>query len=176
MRPIPNFPEYQITQDGQVWSNPRMSAQKHFLKGGFRKLSLSKFRYLRIDLWRDGKPHICFVHRLVLETYVGPCPDGMECCHLNGNRQDNRLENLRWGTKSENSLDSIRHGTHAGLKRKGDKHPLHKLIGEDVRVIRYLRDVAKFSLRDIAWQFDIALQTVSKICTGKRWKHLYAKV
>ena len=42
------------------------------------------------------------VHRLVLLAFAGPCPDGMEALHLNGNPRDNRLRNLRWGTRGEN--------------------------------------------------------------------------
>jgi hypothetical protein len=52
------------------------------------------------------------VHRLVLEAFVGPCPPEMEGCHGNGVRSDNRLENLRWGTKSDNNTDRVTHGTH----------------------------------------------------------------
>jgi hypothetical protein len=52
------------------------------------------------------------VHRLVMEAFVGPRPDGMECCHTNGNPADNRLENLRWDTRSSNLYDMVRHGGH----------------------------------------------------------------
>ncbi len=51
------------------------------------------------------------VHRLVLEAFIGQCPDGMECCHNNGVRNDNRLSNLRWDTTSANMFDKQRHGT-----------------------------------------------------------------
>ena len=43
------------------------------------------------------------VHRLVLETFVGPCPDGMECDHRNRDGLDNRVDNLSWVTHSENN-------------------------------------------------------------------------
>ena len=52
------------------------------------------------------------MHRLVLAAFVGPLPEGKEVCHNNGNPGDNRLENLRYGTKSENNLDRVKHGTH----------------------------------------------------------------
>ena len=47
------------------------------------------------------------VHRLVLETFVGPCPDGMECDHVNRNRSDNRLQNLRWIPHNENQRNTV---------------------------------------------------------------------
>lgn len=66
---------------------------------------------------RGGAVRYAYVHRLVLESFVGPCPDGMQCRHLNGNAADNRLENLRWGTASEDNHDRVRHGTHQHAKR-----------------------------------------------------------
>ena len=49
-------------------------------------------------------------HRLVLETFRGPCPPGQEARHLNGDPLDNRLVNLEWGTKAENTEDQFTHG------------------------------------------------------------------
>ena len=46
-----------------------------------------------------------------MAAFVGPCPDGMEVCHNNGDATDNRLENLRYGSHSENMLDKRKHGT-----------------------------------------------------------------
>lgn len=44
------------------------------------------------------------VHQLVMEAFVGPRPEGNEVLHLNGNPSDNRLENLKYGTRRENIL------------------------------------------------------------------------
>ncbi|WP_336158169.1 HNH endonuclease signature motif containing protein [Amycolatopsis sp. VC5-11] len=57
------------------------------------------------------------VHRLVLEAFVGPRPEGQEARHLNGNPADNRLHNLAWGTSSQNKADMVRHGTHNCARR-----------------------------------------------------------
>lgn len=60
----------------------------------------------------DGKCIQKRVHRLVLEAFVGPCPEGMEGCHGPGGPGDNRLENIRWDTRQENARDIVRHGNH----------------------------------------------------------------
>ena len=58
------------------------------------------------------------VHRLVLEAFVGPCPEGMEVRHLNGHPADNRVENLVWGTRSENTQDQVLHGVHNQARKQ----------------------------------------------------------
>jgi hypothetical protein len=55
-------------------------------------------RYLSMK-WNQ-KNH--YIHRLVLETFVGPPPDGYECDHIDRNPKNNRLENLRWVTHYDN--------------------------------------------------------------------------
>ena len=58
-----------------------------------------------------------YIHRLVLEAFVGPCPDGMEALHGNGDPADNRLANLRYGTRSDNMFDLVKHGGHRGVQK-----------------------------------------------------------
>lgn len=76
---------------------------------------------LRPALWR-GYPRVCIVetehgkrtrlvHRLVAVAFLGPCPEGQEVRHLDGNPANTALTNLAYGTSSENAQDSIRHGT-----------------------------------------------------------------
>lgn len=75
---------------------------------------------------------VFFVHRLVLEAFEGPCPPGMESCHNNGDRQDNRRSNLRWGTKPSNAQDTLRHGRNE--RRNRVSCPLgHKLEAPNLR-------------------------------------------
>lgn len=68
--------------------------------------------YLNICLRSDDGRRCLLVHRLILEAFVGPCPEGMEACHGNDNPADNRLSNLRWATRSANTYDKIRNGGH----------------------------------------------------------------
>lgn len=72
------------------------------------------------------------VHRAVLLAFVGPPPEGYEACHINGNPADNRLENLRWGTRSDNLRDAVRHGTHYNAKKTHCKRG-HAFTPENTR-------------------------------------------
>ena len=62
--------------------------------------------YLHVKLTKDNKTNVHKVHRLVLETFYGIAPEGKEADHINKNRKDNRITNLRWATSSENSRNS----------------------------------------------------------------------
>lgn len=164
MKSIPNFPDYSITQDGRVWSNRRRIWLRPVIRNN----------YLAVTFSVSSQRSTHNINRLVLETYVGPCPAGMETRHLNGIHTDNRLINLCWGTRNENRQDSTRLGASRGPK--GEKHGASKLTEAKVKAIYYLRNIAKFTLADLAWQFDVSPSNIWNICRGITWKHLYAKV
>ncbi len=103
IKPYPRAPQYRIGDDGIVYG----------INGRARKLTRTKKGYMTVGLCLegDGRQTQFRVHRLVLETFVGLCPDGMEACHRNGDPGDNKLSNLRWDTHENNMLDAVRHGT-----------------------------------------------------------------
>lgn len=65
--------------------------------------------YHNVHLCYQGKRQKYKVHRLVLEAFVGPCPEGYQTRHLDGNPDNNHLENLCWGTAEDNSKDKVVH-------------------------------------------------------------------
>ena len=86
---------YMIYPDGGIWSN--------YGKGKFLKQTIHKKGYHRVGLYRDGKQKRFSVHRLVAQAFI-PNPDNKpEVDHINQDKSDNRLENLRWVTSSENN-------------------------------------------------------------------------
>jgi len=110
-RDIPEFPGRRVGNDGTVW--------KLTDAAGWEQLKTTvcgSLQYPRVSLGR-GKGR--YVHRLILEVFVGPCPDGMECRHLDGNPQNNRLDNLAWGTPEENCEDREKHRTEESRARLG---------------------------------------------------------
>lgn len=97
---IKNYPGYFISKEGRILSFRQYQSNlgtPHFIQP-----EITSNGYYRYALYQYNKKHRIQAHRLVLETYNNPRPDGMQCRHLNGNKQDNRLENLCWGTGKEN--------------------------------------------------------------------------
>ena len=78
-----------------------------------------------------------YVHRMLLEAFVGPAPDGYESCHRDGEPSNNTLGNLYWGTKSDNRRDSVKHGTHVQAKKT------HCPRGHEYDSVRYRRSGPK---------------------------------
>lgn len=113
---------YEVSNSGQVRSLDRMI---HMRNGQVRqhrerilRPHLEKGGRLVVNLPRDGNGRtIRYMHHLILEAFVGPRPTGMEACHENDIKTDNRLENLRWDTRSANMFDRVRNGMHPARNR-----------------------------------------------------------
>lgn len=163
---IPDFLGYLATKDGRVWSNPK---EKGHHKGKFLKSKQNCRGYLYVILYKGGKKYTRTVHRLILEAFIGPRPEGMECCHGNGIRTDNRLENLRWDTRGENHKDAFKHGT---MNHQGENSPVAKLNNMKVRVIRRMLGHGYFLQREIAEIFGVTPTTVSDIKNKKSWDYI----
>lgn len=109
------------------------------------------------------------IHTAVLEEFVGPRPEGMECRHLNGNSLDNRLENLAWGTHAENTEDMVRYGVE--WDRKGNKNARAVLSSEQVDDIRQRWKSGEFG-SVLAKDYGVSRSTIWWITSGRSWTHL----
>lgn len=161
---IPGFPGYRAGDDGTIWSCWRncrwgsfFSDKWHVIKPGVQKKRSFGRRYRYVNLHDENGTIACRVHRLILLTFVGPCPEGMQCRHLDGNPGNNRLDNLAWGTTEENIEDRKAHNrythrnyliTHNGetmsLKQWADR------FGVPYQRFTYRIRVAKMSMEDAA--------------------------
>jgi hypothetical protein len=107
---------YEVSDMGRVRSVARVVPHKtsghltipeRILIGSRR----AQMKYPMVNLWAGNKQHAKYVHALVLEAFVGPRPQKHDVCHFDGSKDNNRLSNLRWGTRKENMQDAVRHGT-----------------------------------------------------------------
>ena len=158
LKEIPNHPGYSITRDGRVWSE---RCYGRWLKPWF------SLGYPTVGLYIYDKQIHYTIARLVLTTYVGPCPNGMECRHLDGNRLNSKLNNLCWGTRTENSQDATHHGTQVYGEKVGNS----KLTNEQVKEIRKSLHNGVTQIQ-LAIYFQVDQATISNIHRQKTYSRV----
>jgi hypothetical protein len=158
--PVPGYPGYHVSRSGGAWVS----------RGGRLvplKAQTNEKGYLYIWANReDGRRHKRKLHQLVLETFVGPRPKGLECLHGDDDRTNNHVSNLRWGTRRENEDDRRDHG----VILRGDRHPQAKLTSERVKEID--RAHGKASAAAVGRAFGVSRSTVQGIWSGETWSHV----
>lgn len=167
-RNCPGRAGYEVSNQGRVRSNRR--THPVVLKPQLDR----SYPYVNID-----KKHVS-IHRLVLEAFVGSCPEGMEACHNDGNKLNYNLSNLRWGTKQENASDKIVHGT----SPHGERNPNTILTKRQVIEIRDLygpprgrgvnqRTIGqKPTIVSLALKYGVSKSTISHIVNHQVWNPL----
>lgn len=152
--PIPGFPAYDVTTAGEV-----------LREGRYRLIPRQNNKgYPMVCFYVGGKLKWKLIARLVLETFVGPCPEGMVARHiLNNDKMDCRLENLAWGTPTQNIHDKKAHGTFGW-----------KLTARQVINIRKRRAAGE-SIRDLARKYKLSEGYTGQLCAGEAWAHLIPK-
>lgn len=109
---------YEISSLGKVRSTDREVRGKRYKSKNLRA-SFSG-RYLKVDLYHEGKRETRTIHSLVVEAFVGIRPEGKLVRHLDGDITNNVISNLSYGTNSENMMDRIAHGTSGKQVRRSD--------------------------------------------------------
>lgn len=134
------------------------------------KPSTDKFGYKIICYSEKSKniKKILKVHRLVAETFIDNPENKAQVNHLNGNKTDNRIENLEWVSNSENQLHAYKNGLSKGHELRPDA----KLTMENARYIRenYIYKDKVFNSRYFAKMFGVSNNTILKLLRGEIWK------
>lgn len=138
--PVPGYEGcYEVSDQGRVRSLDRVVRYKDGRQTRTKGQELKPYRlksgHHTVMLQTTGRIERYLVHRLVLITFVGPCPVGMEACHWNDNPADNRIENLRWASRRENNLDRVRNGIHPMANKTHCKRG-HEFTPENTRIER----------------------------------------
>ncbi len=149
--------QYTVSSKGRLMS----------LKFGKQKLmqpTTTKFGHKEARFSLKGKATRMYLHRLVLETFVGEAPDGFEGSHVDGDPSNNDVSNLRWESASANQQRRNGHGT----SNRGSGHGLSKLCVKDVLEIRLLLCEGVMQ-RDIAKIYGVDQSTIADIKRKKSW-------
>lgn len=152
-REVPSLPGYYASPDGRVRSKHKILAAYVYRTG-----------HLIVAPSVNGKQKPVTVHRMVCEAFHGPCPQGMECRHLDGDPSNNRSENLAWGTRLENQRDRLRHGSCNSGERNGRAQ-----ITADLAKAIYLAAKSGDAREQIAVRYGVTATQVGLIANGFRW-------
>lgn len=149
---------YQVSDEGEVRSIDRSDGRNR-RRGQLRRFDIDRYGYAHVGLSKGGRSKRYTVHSLVLKAFVGPCPFGMEACHGDGDKRNNRLTNLRWDTHSNNELDK---------QDRFGRRPGAKLTPEQVEQIKVKLKVG-IQGKALAKAFNVSRSAISRIKVGKAW-------
>ena len=134
---------YTADKEGQIYN-----AHGHPMKYW---INPSGYYYLKT--YSDGKARAQAVHRFVWEYYNEPIPPKMTIDHINNDKLDNRIENLRLTTNAFNC-------------RRREYNKLNMELAEEIRDL-YKKNIYSYS--QLAAMFDVAKTTISNCIKGKTW-------
>lgn len=161
---------YEISNRGQL---RRVKPGPRTRPGLLNKPSTDKDGYQKYVLSCDNVRSYRFAHRLAFESFFGAIPEGQQIYHKNGDKRDNRLENLEAVTPSQNTLHGFRVlGRKPVLNpHQGSTNGRAKLSEAQAREVFKLRSLG-WSQQRIADRFDVDQTSISRILLGKGWRHL----
>jgi len=165
---IPDYEGYyQVSNLGRVKSLARWVMRKGVAKTKTRilKAGLDKSDRPVVVLCIDKERMTIRVCRLVLLSFVGPCPDGMEARHKDGNPKNNRLNNLCWDTPKNNQGDRFIHGTDT----RGEGNGRSVLTWGLVKQIRERYLDGNVSQKQLSVEYGVSHSVINKIVNNKSW-------
>jgi hypothetical protein len=153
-RPVVGYEgKYEVSNDGRIRRVGYATSMCTF--------PLSKRGYPGVELYNGtGRGHNRTVHTLMLEAFIGPCPEGMIGLHADDVPDHNVLANLRWGTYSENIDDCINAGN--GVQYVGKLSDMH---------VKYVRASPRLA-RLLAIELGVSKSLIYKIRSGKKRKRV----
>lgn len=155
---------YQVSNFGRVKSLKRVTFDGRLLKERTLKLDSSNQNYYRVHLCKDSKHRTLLVHRLVAKAFISNFESKPEVNHIDGDKENNKVENLEWCTHKEN------HVHRAAVLRRGvgENNGSAKLNRGDVLSIRD----SELSDAYLAKVYKVEANTINRIRNNKRWRHI----
>jgi len=167
--PVPGWESfYEVSDAGFVRSIGRFvnarGGKKAFRKGRVLSFVEKENGYLCITLCHEKRRPQISIHRLVARAFLGECPLGLHVLHNDGNKKNNCVDNLRYGTAADNHADTERHGH----RLKGDRHPMAKLSEDSVRAIR----LSSLPTKQLAKAYSVNSAHILAIKSRRVWRHI----
>ena len=161
---------YEVSDLGRV---RRVRAASGTRAGKLLKPSMSKHGYCTVNLSKNGRRHLYFIHKLVQGSFVGSVPDGQEINHIDGDKTNNRLDNLEYISRSEhmrNSIDVL--GKYNHQRALGEASGNSRMTANDVRTIRKKYEAGNTTQRELASEYGCSQTCIGHIVRQKTWSHI----
>lgn len=183
---VPGFPGYKASNHGRLmtfnWKNTgRVAIMKPAVSGGYCKTMCVK----------DGKNTPVKIHRLVAMTFIPNSENKPEVNHKDGDKTNNRIENLEWCTRRENFDHAVANGLQPGLFRvgyrnmwnelcesgerdrlKGSRIGTSKLTEQQVKEIRAKHKPRIYTRQMLADEYGVKETCIKDVLCRRSWKHI----
>lgn len=162
LRPVEGHAGYFVSIDGRVYcTRPIGRSNKERHPHLIKPLPCSSGRYLQFGA---NKKKI-LIHRAVAAAFIGPCPDGREVSHKDGNSHNNRLSNLEYVSHIDNERMKWLHGTNPCRERNSAAKLTQKQVLE---IVSRVKSGKRGEARQVAREFNVSESLVSMLRSGKR--------
>jgi len=153
---------YTVSDTGVVKSTPRKGT-----KGG--EIKVIKDEYYEVVLCKDMKMKRFNLHRLIATAFIPNPENKPQVNHINGDKYDNRIENLEWCNNSENQLHSYRIGLRKSVR--GEKNGNAKLTDKQVvEIYSIIKSRGKnYGRKELALKYSVSECTIKEIATNRRY-------
>jgi hypothetical protein len=167
-RPVPGYEgDYEASSHGRIRSWVWRGNPKHGAK------LLPEPRIIEGWVNSHGRRYVTLrarsqpVGRVICSAFHGPASLKYDAAHYDGDKLNNRPDNLRWATRAENEADKNRHGT----RHRGSQLWFSKLTEDGVRAIRSFRESGR-SYSWLAAEFQVSMSSIVAVLKGRTWKHV----
>lgn len=160
---------YQISENGQIRSLPRLNSAGRFLRGRLRKLEVDRDGYLKVGLTKNNIQRRFLVSRLVAHHFLPNPKNNPIVNHIDGIKSNNHVSNLEWASIRDNNLHAVAMNLRNGYQ--GSKNYNAKLNEADVIKIKTM--LAKhMPIKEIAQKFRVSFATIGFIKQKRTWRHV----
>lgn len=157
---------YKVSNKGSISSYNKYIEHrggKRFRKGKIMKPAITPKGYKRIRLSKNGTGKSFMLHRLVAQAFIPNLEGKPQINHIDGNKENNVIDNLEWCTNGENQVHAWKYGLNKGVtgmfKGENNRNAKKIICTTTGEVFNYIKLASK--------KYEIDRTSISKCCNGK---------